>query len=233
MQQTDDKRVLNAGSGGLNNGALHTAFRSNGWKEVRLDIDPSAQPDIVGSFSEMRGVVADLSFDAVWSSHSLEHLHTHQVIPALREFRRVLKVDGFALVTCPDLKAIATLLLNSGSEAVAYQSRLGPIRVLDMIYGHARSIAEGRDSMAHNTGFTVERLGRVAIEAGFAEVRVMEGSAFDLWAALMMSEADETVLAAHFRNTNIEELFGVGNPGKGQIILRSGGGVAFNDESRR
>jgi SAM-dependent methyltransferase len=221
MQQSGNMRVLNAGSGGPDNGALHPVFRSNLWKEVRLDIDDSVRPDIVGSFSQMRGVVADSSFDAIWSSHSLEHLHTHQVIPALREFRRILKGDGFALVTCPDLKAIATLMLNSHCEAVAYQSNMGPIRVLDMIYGHASSIAEGRTSMAHNTGFTVERLARVAIEAGFAEVRVMEGSSFDLWAALMMPEADETVLAAHFRNTNVEELFVGGTQGKGQIKLRS------------
>jgi SAM-dependent methyltransferase len=220
MPQSDNKRVLNAGSGGPDSGALHPAFRSNLWEEVRLDIDASERPDIIGSFSQMRGVVADSSFDAIWSSHSLEHLHTHQVIPALREFRRILKGDGFALVTCPDLKAIATLMLNSHSEAVAYQSTLGPIRVLDMIYGHARSIAEGRTSMAHNTGFTVERLGRVAIEAGFAEVRVMEGSAFDLWAALMMPEADERVLAAHFRNTKVEELFVGGDQGKAQNIFR-------------
>lgn len=219
-EQSDIKQVLNAGSGGSDNRALHPAFRSSVWKEVRLDIEPSAKPDILGSFSEMRGIVADSSFDAIWSSHSLEHLHTHQVIPALREFRRVLRGDGFALVTCPDLKAISTLLLKSHSEAVAYQSNLGPIRVLDMIYGHASSIAEGQSSMAHNTGFTIERLGRLGIEAGFAEVRVMEGNVFDLWGALLMPRADERVLAAQFRDTNVEELFVDGGQGKGQITLR-------------
>lgn len=220
MEQWEIKQVLNAGSGGPNNGALHPAFRNELWKEVRLDIDASAQPDIVGSFSQMGGIVANASFDAVWSSHSLEHLHTYQVIPALREFRRVLKNSGFALVTCPDLKAIATLMLNSHSEAIAYQSKAGPIRVLDMIYGHARSIAEGHTSMAHNTGFTIERLGRVAIEAGFAEVRVMEGKSFDLWAALMMSETDKSALAEQFRNTIIEKLFVAGGQGEGQLTLR-------------
>jgi len=143
----------------------------------------------------------------VWSSHSLEHLHTHEVVPALREFRRVLRADGFALVTCPDLRAVARLLLETDAESVAYQSNAGPIRVLDMIYGHAHSIAAGRLAMTHNTGFTVQRLGRVATEAGFAETRVVEGPGFDLWALLMMPDADLAGIAETFAGANVAELF--------------------------
>ena len=65
--------------------------------------------------------------------------------------------------------------------------------------------------MAHNTGFTSDRLGRVAVEAGFAQVRVVEGPAFALWAALIMPEADEAELASLFRHSNIEALFGAGS----------------------
>ena len=43
------------------------------------------------------------SVDAVFSSHNIEHLYPHEVPLALKEFMRVLKPDGFVLMTCPDL----------------------------------------------------------------------------------------------------------------------------------
>jgi SAM-dependent methyltransferase len=201
------KRVLNAGSGPVRLGALHEGFRSSNWTEVRLDIDDRAAPDIVGSVTDMRGHIADASFDAVWSSHSIEHLHAHEVIPACSEFRRVLKADGFALVTCPNLGVIAELVTRYGTEATIYNSAAGPIKALDMLYGHGRSIADGRYAMAHNTGFTVDSLGHVAIDAGFAEARVFDGANYDLWAAFLMSESNTEEISAFFAKTNISALF--------------------------
>ncbi len=64
----------------------------------------------------------------------------------------MLKPDGFALITCPDLETVADLSLSKGLEA--YQSTAGSIRPLDMLYDHSRSIAGGRTYMAHKTGFT-------------------------------------------------------------------------------
>ncbi len=47
------------------------------------------------------------SVDAIFSSHNLEHLYPHEVPVALSEFMRVLRSDGFVVLTCPDLKAVA------------------------------------------------------------------------------------------------------------------------------
>jgi SAM-dependent methyltransferase len=202
------RRVLNAGSGPAQAGKVHAGFAAGkGWSEVRLDIDPRAGADLTGSISDMRGIVADASFDALWSSHSIEHLHAHEVAPAFGEFRRVLKADGFALVTCPDIEAIAKLLIRDGLEAVAYKSPAGPIRPLDMLYGHGPSIAQGYTSMSHNTGFTAERIGRLALAAGFAEIRIMEGPSFDLWAALLTPKAALADIAPLFAGTNVAALF--------------------------
>ncbi|MGO9431192.1 class I SAM-dependent methyltransferase [Rhodoblastus sp.] len=207
MNEQVKKCVLNAGAGPANAGRLHFAFAPSAWAEVRLDIDARALPDLVGSFSDMRGIIEDARFDALWSSHAVEHLHAHEVIPAFREFRRVLKPDGFALITCPDLSAIARYLLAEGSEAVAYNSPAGQIRPIDMLYGHGVSIANGQTSMAHNTGFTAPRLARVALEAGFAQVRTMEGECFDLWAILLAPEASVEQIAPMFADTALAELF--------------------------
>jgi SAM-dependent methyltransferase len=201
------RRMLNAGSGAATGGRPHPGFEGDSWREVRLDIDATVNPDIVASVIDLKSVLADESFDAIWSSHSLEHLHTHEVIPALQEFRRVLRPDGFALVTCPDLAAIARFALAHGVEAVAYASPVGPVRPLDMIYGHAHSIAAGHVHMTHKTGFTAQRLARVALAAGFHEVRVIAGACFDLWAALTREQTDRAALARQFRDTHVEALF--------------------------
>ena len=186
---------------------MHPAFDRSIWKEVRIDIDPHNSPDLVGSISDMHAVVEDELFDAVWSSHCIEHLHDHEVPKALCEFRRILRKDGFAIISCPNLDAIAKLIVSEDIELVAYISPAGPIRLLDMIYGHSRSVETGRVHMTHKTGFTTSRLGRLAVQAGFTEARVLEGENLDLWAALMMPKAEAPALAALFQDTNIASLF--------------------------
>jgi predicted SAM-dependent methyltransferase len=78
---------------------MHPAFRKPLWQEVRLDIDPEARPDLVGSITDMSKLIPSESFDAVWLSHSLEHLYAHEVPATLSEFKRILKPTGFALGT--------------------------------------------------------------------------------------------------------------------------------------
>lgn len=194
------KRVLNTGSGPVASRRLHAAF-SSGWAEVRLDIDARVKPDLVGTIRDMRSIVPDATFDAIWASHNLEHLHGHEVQPALCEFRRVLKDDGFVFITCPDLEAIATTILAKGALAPAYLSPAGPISGLDMLYGHGRSIAAGNSFMCHNTGFTVDLMGKVALDAGFKEARVAKGDAFDLWALLLMPKTDVREIATLLHST--------------------------------
>ncbi len=211
MERGRAKRVLNAGSGSAT-GAMHPAFDPSAWAEVRIDIDPRAAPDLVGSISDLHGLAEDGSFDAVWCSHCIEHLHDHEVLPALREFRRVLSTEGFAIVSCPNLDAVAKLVVSEDIESVAYLSPAGPIRLLDMIFGHGPSIETGRVHMAHRTGFTVDRLGRLAVKAGFAEARLLEGENYDLWAALMMPKADAADLLSLFQGTKVAALFSDSSP---------------------
>ena len=184
------KRVLNAGSGSYAARKLHLVFTREVWQEIRVDIDPQAKPDMVSSITDMRSSVAPQSFDAIWSSHTLEHLHAHEVPSALAEFKRVLKLDGFALITSPDLEAVASLILDHGLDHVAYTSPAGPITPLDMLFGHSDSIASGHLYMAHKTGFTCASLGRHFVDAEFPVVLVKR-QGLDLWALGLMQEADQ------------------------------------------
>ena len=184
------KRVLNAGSGVRSARKLHSVFKQAAWEEIRIDIDQQSEPDIVASITDMKSECAPLSFDAIWASHVLEHLYAHEVHAALEEFKRVLKSDGFALITSPDLEAVASLILDRGLQNVAYTSPAGPITPLDMLYGHSASIARGSLYMAHKTGFTCASLGQCLIDAGFP-VAIVKQQGLDLWALGLMREVDQ------------------------------------------
>jgi predicted SAM-dependent methyltransferase len=187
----EKRRILNAGSGPQTARSIAPLFKTADWEEVRLDIDPSVNPTVVGSIADMSAQFEAATFDAVWSSHTLEHLFAHEVLPALNEVRRVLKPDGFALIFCPDIESVVQHLLEHGAEHVAYVSQAGPITPLDMLYGHSASIAQGRHYMAHNTGFTADRLGNLLVDAGFSTVNVRRDEHFEICALAFAEQADQ------------------------------------------
>lgn len=181
LQQAGPKVLLHVGCGTANPKRMPEIFQGSDWNEIRLDIDPGVQPDIVADVADMNMVPAG-RVDAVWSCHNLEHLDTYAVPAALQEMRRVLKPGGFLLLHTPDLETLAQLVVQGKLETVMYESPAGPITPLDMLFGHGRSLEQGNHYMAHRTGFTQERLGRLLLEAGFAEARVLRGNSYDLWA---------------------------------------------------
>jgi predicted SAM-dependent methyltransferase len=197
------RRVLNAGSGPRSNRRLHPIFDPGQWQEIRADVDARAEPDVVSSMTDLRPHFAEGSFDAIWSSHSVEHLHAHEIPLALAEFRRILKSDGFALITCPDLERVMTLFLEHGPDHVVYHSAAGPITPLDMMFGHGRSIASGNVHMAHNSGLTAERLGRLLLEADFAEV-ITRRRDFDLWALALPTNADRVAIQRELKTAGLD-----------------------------
>jgi len=185
-------QLLHVGSGQSRRESLPHFFQSAQWNEIRLDIDPQVNPDILGSILDL-SAVPDASVDAIWSSHNLEHVNSFEVPLALAEFRRVLKPRGFVLITVPDLRAITKYVANNDLDQPLYQSAAGPITAMDVMFGHQTSIANGNHYMAHRTGFTSNLLGKVLLDAGFSEVRVHEGQRWDLWALATLPETSSTI----------------------------------------
>lgn len=191
---TTKRQVLHVGCGTYSPAKLHTAFHGEDWREVRLDIDPTVKPDIVASITDMHGVPSG-EYDAVFSSHNLEHLYAHEVPLALREFRRVLKPEGITLVTMPDLQEIGRLLANGGLGDTAYVSGAGPIAPLDMLYGLRTAMAAGNLFMAHRTGFTGKTLIAAFQEAGFAmSVAQRNPLDYSLWGIAFVTAPSDAVL---------------------------------------
>jgi SAM-dependent methyltransferase len=190
---SEPKRILNAGCGAFPAKRVEPLLAAGAWEEVRLDVDPEVNPDVVGSVVDLTRLFAPSSFDAIWCSHVIEHLYAHEVYPTLLQFRQILKPNGFALIMCPDLGVVAEHLLKHGLASVAYVSPSGPIRPLDMIYGHSGAIEKGRHYMAHRTGFTTERLGNLLLQAGFPRVNAKSEN-FEIAAVAFMNLADMSVI---------------------------------------
>ena len=174
---TDRLKVLHVGCG--SGRTLHELFA--GWQEVRLDIDPQVRPDVVASMTDMSPVPAG-TIDAIYSRHNLEHLDYHEIGLALREFRRVLKPGGFAIIRVPDLQIVAELILKGRLEETHYVSPAGPIAAIDMLFGFRPSLAAGNRFMAHRVGFTMHTLAQHILGAGMFPAVVRALSTHELWA---------------------------------------------------
>jgi len=193
VAQVADYKVLHVGCGPYIETKLHEVFRVPGWSEVRLDIDPKVNPDIVCSITDM-AVIPSASHDAVWSSHNVEHLYWHEVGMAFGEFARVLKPTGFVFITMPDLQAVARFAADDKLTDPLYHSPKGPITPLDIIYGHRGSIAEGNQFMAHRTGFSARSLAQALRQSGFSHVEIMRGKIYDLWALAYLRQPPQGAL---------------------------------------
>ena len=159
------KTFLHVGCGRKNKSRCK-GFNNDNWREIRLDIDENVNPDIVGTLTDMK-LVETGSVDAVYSSHTIEHIFPHEVPIALREFYRVLKEDGIAVISCPDLQSVCEAVAQDKLLEPLYESHSGPISPIDILYGSRKMIAKGNEYMAHKGGFTYSTLNRAFFEAGF------------------------------------------------------------------
>ncbi|MDG2140282.1 MAG: methyltransferase domain-containing protein [Gammaproteobacteria bacterium] len=176
------KKFLHVGCGQKQKSATTKGFNTEDWLEIRYDIDSSVNPDYVGSMTNMRAI-EDGGFDAVYSSHNIEHLYAHEVPKALVEFLRVLKGDGVVVLTCPDLKSICKVVAEDKLTEPVYHSAAGPIAPIDILYGHRASMESGNLFMAHKIGFTEKVLSGYFKDAGFANTVTRSRGApyFDIW----------------------------------------------------
>ena len=196
------KTFLHVGCGPKRKAHTTAGFNRDEWRELRLDIDESIEPDIVGTMTDM-SAVPSASVDAVFSSHNIEHLYPHEVPLALAEFSRVLKPDGFAVITCPDLQSVAALIVDDKLTEPAYTSSAGPIAPIDILFGWRQAMTNGNLYMAHRCGFTEKVLRATLGSGGFSTVAThRRAQAFDLWGVASKStrSGDEIrqLAALHF-----------------------------------
>lgn len=171
-------------------------FQSPLWREFRLDADATVFPDIVGTMTDMHAVDSGFA-DAVYSSHGMEHLYWHDVPSALAEFHRVLKADGFVVITCPDVQAAAQMIAEDRMFDTAYVSAAGAITPFDILYSYRPFVVENPQWMSHHCGFTLSTLLQVLQDAGFPSLLgFRRASGFDLWVLASKSRRSPDELSA-------------------------------------
>ena len=142
------------------------------FKEIRLDIDESVDPDVVADMRDL-SMFEDESFDVIYSFHNMEYLFFHEVLSALIEWHRILKPKGLAVIMCSDLKSVCEFVAKKGLTDPLYRTRNGSIITpIDILYGHTDFIRKGSQCMAHKTGFTADLLQDFLQRAGFSQQKV-------------------------------------------------------------
>lgn len=139
--------VLNVG--GENKNKLLPAYYT-GWEQVLLDLNPHPDVDLLKDARYLHQEPPH-TYDAVYCAHNLEHYDAHEVPLVLQGFQHVLKPDGFAHIVVPDLVSFLKVHLQSESDLhkVVGHCDYGPVRVVDVIYGHQAEI-EKRNSPGHH-----------------------------------------------------------------------------------
>lgn len=159
------KNLLHIGAGQSRVPNAHMADDLVGYKEIVVDVDKKANPDIVASMTDLSMIPSD-SMDVIYMSHALEHIDACDAPNVLKSFERILKKDGFARIIVPNMKIPAQKIAEGKPEAVLYVSNSGPITALDMFYGHRLSVKMGSEAMLHRNGFTKESMDNLIRDLG-------------------------------------------------------------------
>jgi SAM-dependent methyltransferase len=147
----------------------YPAYPADEWREIRVDLDPLVEPDIVADVTSIP--LPDGSVDAFYSSHVLEHIPEIGLLATLTEWHRLLAPDGEGMIRVPDIQEAARWIADGRGIEPMYWVRSGtdgmlPIRPIDLFYGLSVELGE-RPLMSHRTGFTDNMLAWWLAQAGF------------------------------------------------------------------
>tara|TARA_B110000444_G_C18789245_1_gene571615 strand:+ start:888 stop:1502 length:615 start_codon:yes stop_codon:yes gene_type:complete len=175
-------KFLHIGCGPKRKEQTTSVFNSDDWEEVTFDIDAQCSPDILGSMTDL-SMINDNTFDAVYSSHNIEHLFIHEAVIAVKEFFRVLKSSGFMMIVCPDLISTCKAIIDKGPLEPLYHlnNNNGYVSGVDILYGWRPSIEDGNHFMAHKCGFSEQSLIALFQQSGFKKIiSTARSSHFDI-----------------------------------------------------
>lgn len=167
------KKVLNVGG---NSKLIPLPVQYAEFEHLLLDIDPTGNPDVLCDSREL-SALQSAQFEMIYCSHNLEHYYEHDVKKVLAGFLHVLKDGGAVHLIVPNMREVMqyAIINNLDITDVLYESGIGPIRVIDVIYGYSKQIENsGVDFFAHKTGFTLKSLLNTLNLAGFTNIHGKE-----------------------------------------------------------
>jgi len=161
------------------------------WQESRLDLGTPL--DLAEARLDKLKAIGSATLDAVSFQQNMQKIHLSEALDILKEFRRILKIEGFIHLTVPDLQRVVDYVKKDMLDEEIYSSPLGSVYALDVIYGHRASVKANGLNGVHLNGFTPSSIGRMARDAGFYNIRVRREPAQLICAAHRPKEGFSTV----------------------------------------
>lgn len=167
--------LLNVGGGGRS-----LPERYAGWEQHLLDVDPGCEPDFCIDAKDIvgNGPLCEW-YDAVYTSHTLEHFYQHDVPAVLAGFLYALKPGGLVDIVVPNLAECVREMQARGHDVndVWYRVNGLPITFHDTLFGWSVAMRQGKMAYAHKCGFTGASLLAALTAAGFTDVQVVDAGA--------------------------------------------------------
>tara|TARA_R110000787_G_scaffold26344_9_gene73708 strand:- start:217 stop:741 length:525 start_codon:yes stop_codon:yes gene_type:complete len=136
-------------------------IRKAGWEIV--DIYDAEHVDHQHNANDL-SVFGDGTFEEVYASHVLEHFeYRFDLLPTLKEWRRVLKDGGRLYVSVPDLDTLCRMFVD---ESLTPHEKF---EVMRMIFGGHMS-----EHDFHLVGLNAVFLGNFLEQAGFTTIRKVD-----------------------------------------------------------
>ena len=101
----------------------------------------------------------DKSVDLIYASHVIEYFDRREVLPVLKEWKRVLRIDGVLRIAVPDFYQMAKLYLV---DSYNLEKFLGPL------YGKMMML---KKTIYHKTVYDFNDLKELLEEVGFRNVK--------------------------------------------------------------
>jgi predicted SAM-dependent methyltransferase len=156
-----------------------------GW--VNIDNRPDVGADVVAEVGALP--YDDNSASIIYACHVLEHVPRPDVLPVLREWRRVLRPGGMLYVAVPDFKALASLYLEDNTPLW---------RIIGPVMGR-----QDYPGNTHRVVFDYDYLAWHLTEAGFHSVcELAGGMGWEKdWDDYSWAEIDEVPISLNVRAT--------------------------------
>lgn len=164
-------------------------FNSPDWVRAELVLG-KPEEDYKTRLARLEKIGSD-EFDAISFQQGLQKLHLFEVTQTVEQFKRILKTEGFIHLSTPDLHRVVDYIKNDILEDAIYQSPIGPVYALDMVYGHRDQVKMDGLEAVYQSGFTAASLGRIVKDAGFYNIRVKR-------------EPAQIICAAHKPQTGVD-----------------------------
>lgn len=142
-------------------------------KEGYINIDVNNRdPRVIKCDIRQLPQFANDSIDEIYLSNVLEHLCSKDLQPTLKEWNRILKVNGKIIIIVPNVigavKAFVENRLDTSGFSRRYLHWSPEEVVFQMLYGRADIFGDNEPiECQHMTGFSYNRLKRFLEECGF------------------------------------------------------------------